>query len=107
VLGAKILDGLGNPAFNADIGIRENRFACIGKIDPESARQLIDGTGLTAAPGFIDVHTHVERNVPNAAPFIAQNFVRQGVTTLITGNCGRSFLDISKVFIYFEIQSTF
>ncbi len=57
---------------------------------------MIDASGLTVAPGFIDVHTHIERNVPQDDAFRAPNFIRQGVTTVITGNCGRSFLDIGK-----------
>src|SRR5882724_5717430 len=97
VVGAEIIDGLGGPPFKADIGIRNKRIACIGTVDLTTASKVIDGSGLDAAPGFIDVHTHVERNVPaSSAPFHAPNFIRQGVTTIVTGNCGRSFLDIGK-----------
>jgi N-acyl-D-amino-acid deacylase len=107
IVGAKIIDGLGGPPFKADIGIRNKRIVCVGTVDPKRAAQVIDGTGLEVAPGFIDVHTHVERNVPtNAAPFLAPNFVRQGVTTIITGNCGRSFLDIGKAFRFLETNGT-
>lgn len=103
IVAAEIIDGLGGPPYKADIGIRNKRIACVGRITPTGAGVVIDGSGLSVAPGFIDVHTHVERNVPeSSAPFLAHNFVRQGVTTLITGNCGRSFLDIGKLFSRLE-----
>jgi N-acyl-D-amino-acid deacylase len=96
ITGAEIVDGLGGSPFSGDIGIRERRVACIGDLRTAKARSVIDATGLTVAPGFIDVHTHIERNVPQTGAFLAPNFVRQGVTTVITGNCGRSFLEIGK-----------
>src|SRR5260370_18521802 len=102
VAGAEIIDGLGGPALKADIGIRDKRIACIGAFDLSTAQHIIDAKGLTVAPGFIDVHTHVEPNIPTNSAFQAHNFVRQGVTTLITGNCGRSFLDIGKLFHLLE-----
>src|SRR6266446_982638 len=107
IISAQIVDGLGSPPYLADIGIRDKRIACIGTVDPKYAGQAIDGTGQTVAPGFIDVHTHVERNIPTRAePFLAPNFIRQGVTTIITGNCGRSFLDIGKAFKQLESDGT-
>lgn len=102
ITGAEIIDGSGRPAFHADIGIRDRRIACIGDLHAANGRATIDAKGLTIAPGFIDVHTHIERNFSPNAPFLAPNFLRQGVTTVITGNCGRSFLDIGKFFKQLE-----
>jgi N-acyl-D-amino-acid deacylase len=104
--GAEIIDGLGGPAFKQDIGIRNQRIACIGSIPPKQAQRVIDASGLAIAPGFIDVHTHVERNVPTNAAFLAPNFLHQGVTTIITGNCGRSFLDIAELFKLLETNGS-
>lgn len=98
ITGAEIVDGSGKASSSGDLGIRDRRIACIGNLRAAKARSVIDATGLTLAPGFIDVHTHIERNVPPASAFLAPNFVRQGVTTVITGNCGRSFLEIGKFF---------
>ncbi len=106
ITGAEIIDGSGRPAFRADIGVNNKRIACIADLSNAKGHTVIDATGLTVAPGFIDVHTHVERNVPQAGPFFAPNFVRQGVTTLITGNCGRSFLDIGKFLKQLDTKGT-
>ena len=99
IVRGEVIDGLGGKPFRADVGIRNQHIACLGTFDPARARKMIDARGLAVAPGFIDVHTHVERNIsPRVEPFTAPNFVRQGVTTIITGNCGRSFLDLGKAF---------
>ena len=106
ITGAEIIDGSGAKAFVADIGIRDKRITCIGNLAGAKSQRTINAQGLTVAPGFIDVHTHVERNVPTNSPFIAANFVHQGVTTIITGNCGRSFLDIAKFFRLLETNGS-
>ena len=103
---AEIIDGSGGLSFSGDLGIRERRITCIGNLHGAKARSVIDATGLTVAPGFIDVHTHIERNVPQTGGFLAPNFVRQGVTTVITGNCGRSFLEIGKFFRRIETNGS-
>jgi len=90
----RVIDGTGNPAFFADIAIRDGRIAAIGRITNE-ARLIIDATGLVVTPGFIDVHTHAEDidDLP-----LAENFLRMGVTTLVLGNCGTSTLDVGAFF---------
>ena len=90
----RIVDGSGNPAFFADVAIRDGRLAAIGKISGEAALE-IDAKGLVVAPGFIDVHTHAEEidDLP-----LGENFVRMGVTTLVLGNCGSSALDVASFF---------
>jgi N-acyl-D-amino-acid deacylase len=102
IRGAEIIDGRGGAPFKQDIGIRNQRIACLGSIPPANAQKIIDASGLSVAPGFIDVHTHVERNVSTNEPFLAPSFLRQGVTTIITGNCGRSFLDVGQLFRLLE-----
>jgi N-acyl-D-amino-acid deacylase len=88
----RVIDGTGNPAFFADVGIENGRIAAVGRITNE-ASQTIDATGLVITPGFIDVHTHAEEIVQLPS---AENFVRMGVTTLMLGNCGSSVSDVKQ-----------
>ncbi len=93
ITNARIVDGSGNPWFRGDVGIKDGRIVRIARLGPETATRTIDAHGQILAPGFIDVHTHVESiyNVPSA-----ENFVRMGVTTLVTGNCGTSTTDVAE-----------
>jgi N-acyl-D-amino-acid deacylase len=96
----RVVDGTGNPAFFADVAIKNGRVVQIGKITG-SADKEIDAKGLIVAPGFIDVHTHADEvGDADAKPFErrAENFLRMGVTTLVVGNCGGSALDVAKFF---------
>lgn len=93
ITNARIVDGSGNPWFRADVGIKGGRIARIGRIDSAEGVEKIDAKGQIVAPGFIDVHTHVESIYSLPA---AENFVRMGVTTLVTGNCGGSTTDVAQ-----------
>src|SRR5882724_1498473 len=78
---ARIVDGSGNPWYQADIGTRGDTVAAIGILDSATAKVTIDARGMIAAPGFIDIHTHARRGIFEDTA--AQNYIRQGVTTLI------------------------
>ena len=91
IINARIVDGTGNPWFRGSIAIKDGRIARVGRFDTSGARQTIDAGGKIVAPGFIDVHTHTEDIYENPT---AENFIRMGVTSLVTGNCGGSDLDI-------------
>ena len=85
---ATVIDGTRAPRFEADIGVRDGRIAQVGRLANERGAQEIDASGLVAAPGFIDAHTHDDRlmlSAPSMAPKVSQ-----GVTTVIAGNCGVS-----------------
>ena len=84
----KVIDGSGNPWFRADIGVLNGKIAAIGHYDSTQALRTIDATGLVVAPGFIDVHTHVESGIFRVPT--ADNYILDGVTSIITGNCGGS-----------------
>ena len=91
---AKILDGTGNSWFYGDIAIGGGKIIQIGKLSNWNAKKVIDATGLVAAQGFIDVHTHIE--VDEVKNPEATNFIYDGVTTVITGNCGSSDANIGR-----------
>ncbi len=93
IVNGRIVDGTGNPWFRGSVAIRDGRIVGVGRIDSSRAKRTIDAGGRIVAPGFIDVHTHTEDiySIPDA-----ENFVRMGVTTLVTGNCGGSATDIGE-----------
>jgi N-acyl-D-amino-acid deacylase len=96
---ARVVDGTGSPWFRSDVAINDGRIVEIGVALNRDARQTIDAGGRVLAPGFIDVHTHVEssdtreglQRLPRA-----DNYVLDGVTTIVTGNCGGSEIDIAS-----------
>ena len=92
IVNARIVDGTGNPWFRGSIAIRDGRIARVGRFTAE-AKAVIDAKEQIVAPGFIDVHAHTEDIFDNPA---AENFVRMGVTSLITGNCGGSAVDVDE-----------
>ncbi len=91
----RVLDGTGAPAVVADVGIRGDRIVAIAPALPGTARDEIDAAGQVVAPGFVDVHTHSE-NIDTLP--VAENFLRMGVTTIVSGNCGSSRVSIADYF---------
>ena len=85
---ARVVDGSGAPSFVGDVAIRGDTIAHVGTLASPQARVLIDGTGLTLAPGFIDLHTHSDYTL--LVNPLAESKVHQGVTTEVIGNCGTS-----------------
>jgi N-acyl-D-amino-acid deacylase len=92
----RVIDGSGNPWYYADVAIKNGKVAYIGSVPPTDAKTVIDAKHQIVAPGFIDIHTHVEENL-EAQPG-AENFLYDGVTTLITGNCGNSHTNFRTYF---------
>jgi N-acyl-D-amino-acid deacylase len=93
ITNARVIDGTGNPWFRADIAVKDGRIARIGRVAPGEAQTVIDARNQIVAPGFIDVHAHAENIYSLPA---AENFVRMGVTSLVTGNCGSSATEIGE-----------
>lgn len=92
----KIIDGTGNSWYYGNIGIVNGKVAAIGKLENTSAKRTIDAKGLIVAPGFIDVHAHIEGGELTTPT--ADNFIHDGVTSVVTGNCGGSNLDVAAYF---------
>ncbi|MEO8372255.1 MAG: D-aminoacylase [Candidatus Solibacter sp.] len=94
---ARVIDGTGNAWLRADVAVKDGRIALVGKVPAAAtATRTIDARERVVAPGFIDVHTHVEGGVERNPR--ADNFLLDGVTTVITGNCGSSELNLSAWF---------
>lgn len=92
----KIIDGTGNSWYHGDVAIKDGKIIKMGYIADIQATKTIDAKGLIVAPGFIDVHGHIEGGIINTPT--ANNYIFDGVTTVITGNCGGSADNISTFF---------
>ena len=96
VQGGKVIDGTGAPWFRADVAIQDGKIAAVerrptteqvdGQLEGAAAATVLDATGCFIAPGFIDPHTHSDLPLLVNPP--AESQVRQGVTTVVIGNCG-------------------
>ncbi len=84
----RIIDGTGNPWYYGDVGIIGDRITRIGCLKDTPAKRRIDASNKFISPGFIDIHTHSD-NVILRIPS-ADNSVKQGLTTIVGGNCGGS-----------------
>ncbi len=96
----RVIDGAGNPWYRADVAIKDGRIAAIGNLAGKTADKTIDAANRVVTPGFIDVHTHVEGAV-ELNPMGA-NYLLDGVTTIVTGNCGGSRVDLKDWFAKLE-----
>ena len=88
-----IVDGTGNSAFNGDIAFQRERIAAIGPFVPGNGEIEFDVEGSLVCPGFIDMHTHADFGILEFPG--ADNYIHQGVSTVVTGNCGFSMAPVS------------
>jgi N-acyl-D-amino-acid deacylase len=86
--GGRVIDGTASPWYRADVAVKGDSIARIAPSITESATRVIDASGLIVAPGFIDIHTHARRGIFELPT--ADNYTRQGVTTLVEGPDGGS-----------------
>jgi len=101
ISGGTIYDGSGNAPFTADIGISDGVIQAIGRIKPGKSK-VINADGLYISPGFIDMHTHCDRGLMQPTMSDAQNYLKQGVTTVVTGNCGSGTYRVAKYFDHLD-----
>jgi N-acyl-D-amino-acid deacylase len=100
ITNGRIIDGTGNSWYRGDVAISNEKIVAVGKLKNIEAIKTIDAHNQIIAPGFIDVHTHIEKDeIKNPT---ADNFILDGVTTVITGNCGASEIDLKAYFTYID-----
>jgi len=89
----RIIDGSGNPWYVADVAVQGDVIVRIAPLITDSAARVIDVRGQAITPGFIDIHTHARRGIFDVPT--ADNYVRQGVTTVLEGPDGSSPLPLA------------
>jgi N-acyl-D-aspartate/D-glutamate deacylase len=98
IRGATLYDGSGRPGSKGDLALKGERIVAVGTVMIAGTPQVIDGTGLAVAPGFIDLHTHSDTVLPRPKTRANECYLMQGVTTVITGNCGSGPVDVAAYF---------
>jgi N-acyl-D-amino-acid deacylase len=95
IRGATLYDGSDRAAKPGDLAIRGERIVAVGSFRVAGHPRVIDGKGLIVAPGFIDLHTHSDRTLLQPATKANVSYLLQGVTTVVTGNCGTGPADVA------------
>jgi len=101
--GGTIYDGMGGAPYVADIGVMNGTIRTIGDIKTTTGL-TIDAKGSIVAPGFIDMHTHCDNGLQTERGKNAKNYLMQGVTTVVTGNCGGGTYRVKEFFGKLESQ---
>jgi N-acyl-D-aspartate/D-glutamate deacylase len=94
--GGLVVDGSGQPGIIGDVAIVGDAIAAVGKFEVASAKQTIDCDGRIVCPGFIDLHNHSDTQIISPEMRANMNYITQGCTTIITGNCGAGPVDVAS-----------
>ena len=81
-----------------DVAIKGDKIVAVGKFEVAGSPRIIDCKGLIVAPGFIDLHSHSDSGIVQAKTRQNANFLMQGCTTVVTGNCGGGPTDVGEYF---------
>lgn len=104
--GGSVVDGTGSPAFVADIGVNADTIAAVGDLSAATAVERVDASGMVLAPGFIDIHSHATSGSIEGSAVVqrpdAQNYIHQGVTTILGGQDGSSMPDVGEFLSYMD-----
>jgi N-acyl-D-aspartate/D-glutamate deacylase len=98
IRGATLYDGSGVAGVVGDLAVRGERIVAVGQFTVAGKPRVLDGKGLAVAPGFIDLHTHSDYPLQEPATRANLNYLFQGVTTVVTGNCGSGPTDVAGYF---------
>lgn len=96
--GATLYDGSGLPGQVGDLALKGEKIVAVGKFETAGQPRVLDAKGLIIAPGFIDLHTHSDSALTQSRTRDNRNYLVQGVTTVVTGNCGSGPADVATYF---------
>jgi N-acyl-D-aspartate/D-glutamate deacylase len=98
IRGATLFDGSGKPGMVGDLALKGKRIVAVGAFEVAGKPRIIEARGLLVAPGFIDLHTHSDTALTRSETRSNLNYLLQGVTTVVTGNCGSGPSDVGEYF---------
>ena len=101
IKGVQIVDGSGGEPYKADVLVQKNIISAIGNLKGKDTERVIDGLGHYMTPGFIDVHNNADHYLSLFNNPAQNNFIKQGITTIIGGHCGASLAPL----LYGELSS--
>ena len=104
LVGGTLIDGTGAPRRVADVAIKGDRVVAVGAFAVATGAKVIDVAGMVVAPGFIDLHTHSDGPILAPATRGNLNYLKQGVTTIVTGNCGDGTLHAREYLAKIDAQ---
>jgi N-acyl-D-aspartate/D-glutamate deacylase len=96
--GGTIYDGTGGEPIVGDLAIRGERIVGVGRFEVAGSPRVFDATSLMICPGFIDLHNHSDDSIVAQASRLNENYLRQGCTTIVTGNCGGGVVVVDEYF---------
>jgi N-acyl-D-aspartate/D-glutamate deacylase len=96
--GAVIHDGSGKPGYKGDVHVKGDKIVAVGEVGKVPGAAEVAAVGMIICPGFIDLHTHCDPGLPTRTGKANKNYITQGCTTVITGNCGSGPVDAGKFF---------
>jgi N-acyl-D-aspartate/D-glutamate deacylase len=96
--GGTLYDGAGGEPIVGDVAIKDGKIVAVGKFDVGQVLQRIDCRGLVVAPGFIDLHNHSDEPIVSPTARANVNFLTQGCTTIVTGNCGSGPIRVKQFY---------
>lgn len=96
VQNAVLHDGTGNAPVQGDLAMKGDRIVAVGNFEVADGVRVIDAKGLVVAPGFIDLHNHSDSPITKSETRLNKNYITQGVTTIVTGNCGGGRADVGQ-----------
>lgn len=100
--GATIHDGSGAKPTVGDVHVRGDKLVAVGVVGKIEGAKEVSAEGLVICPGFIDLHTHCDPGLPTKNGKANKNYVTQGCTTVVTGNCGSGPVDAAAFFAALE-----
>src|SRR6185503_747407 len=96
--GGTLYDGSGGEGVSGDVAVKGDKIVAVGVFEVAGSPRVIDCKGLIVAPGFIDLHSHSDGGIVQPKTRSNANFLMQGCTTVVTGNCGGGPTDVADYF---------